>query len=97
MRRRVGVRIPEYLSAWDEFRRSAERAGWRAWLFRGRGGVWLEFLEGEAADRADRGTDVAPATAAAEERVAQCGELVEESWWDEMPPGGDHATDATGG
>ena len=92
------TRIPEYLSAWEAFRRSVEPVGWNAWLFRGPDGVWLEFVEGTAPTRAALETRGTPATAAAEMRVARWGEVVEESWWDEVPPGGDLAADdATGG
>ncbi len=97
MRRRVVDRVPEYLAAWDVFRRSIEPAGWHAWLFRGAGGVWLEFVEGKGAGRTALEGTVTPALAAAEDGVARCGPLVEESWWDEAPPGRDHLADATGG
>lgn len=97
MRRRVVDQVPEYLAAWDAFRRSVEGTGWHAWLFRGEGGAWLEFVEGRGQDRAALHGKVSPATAAAEDGLTRCGALREESWWDEMPPGGDHATDATGG
>jgi len=98
MRRRAVDRPREYLLAWDDFRRNAEPVGWRAWLFRGREGVWLEFVEGKAQDRAAMQAQGTPGTAAAEDQVARWGEVMEESWWDEVPPGGEPAADeATGG
>lgn len=97
MRRRRVDRIPEYLAAWDSFRRSAEPAGWRAWLFRGEEETWLEFVEGKGPGRSALEGSVTPATAAAEAGVARCGTLVEESWWDEVGFGGNDLADATGG
>lgn len=97
MRRRAVDQVPEYLSAWDIFRRSVEGAGWHAWLFRGARGIWLEFVEGNGTDRTTLEGSASPAIATAEAGVARCGTLVEESWWDEVPPGGDNVVDATGG